>query len=681
MKKSLATFSARSKTLSKLFRTKPLEQCLEDAERPEYQLKRVLGPFQLILFGIGAIIGAGIFATIGTASAGDVFRPGAGPALMASFVLTAVVCSFTALCYAEFTSIVPISGSAYTYSYATLGEIVAWIIGWDLIIEYAVGNIAVAISWANYFKTFLKGFGIIVPDWLSMDYRTAAKIIDANGIKVVFRDAPHIFGVPIIFNLLAVSIVTIITIVLVWGIRESARFNAIMVGIKIIVLTFFIIVGFFWVKPANWTPFAPNGWAGISAGAAIVFFAYIGFDAVSTVAEETKNPKRDLPIGIIGSLIICSLFYIVVSAVFTGLISYPELKMKLATEQADPLTMALQHAAPNLGWAVGIVAFGSVIAHTAVLLIFQLGQPRIFFSMARDGLLPKTFSKVHKRFRTPHVATILTGVFVASFAAVASIDEMVDLTNIGTLFAFLLVCAGIIVLRKREPDRPRPFRVPSGWLWSGILFAALAVILYFIPGALSTKIIVLAVAAFVFSFFRNYIFPMLGIISCLYLIYYLPPTSWLRFAAWLNFGFLIYVGYGAIHSRMMGHDVQKRGPEHLAYTARLGAVLLGIGDAMLFFMRGFDVYHVIHKSITGLSGWERFTTALHQTFQAGPWVEKSWFLIIPLILNTFILCPLIIRRSSQANSLQETDKRARASSVIAAVIAILSLIYLVIVFF
>ena len=681
MKKPLASLGAKSKTLSKLFRTKPLDECIEDAEKPEYQLKRVLGPFQLILFGIGAIIGAGIFATIGTASAGDMFRPGAGPALMVSFVITAIVCSFTALCYAEFTSIVPISGSAYTYSYATLGEIVAWIIGWDLIIEYAVGNIAVAISWANYFKTFLKGFGIFVPDWLSMDYRTAGKIVDADGVKVVFRDAPHIFGVPIIFNLLAVGIVTVITIVLVWGIRESARFNAIMVGIKIVVLTFFIIIGFFWVKPANWTPFAPNGWAGISAGAAIVFFAYIGFDAVSTVAEETKNPKRDLPIGIIGSLIICTIFYIVVSAVFTGLISYPDLKMKLATEQAEPLTMALEHAAPNLGWAVGIVAFGSVIAHTAVLLIFQLGQPRIFFSMARDGLLPKTFSKVHKRFRTPHVATILTGIFVASFAAVASIDEMVDLTNIGTLFAFLLVCAGIIVLRKKEPDRPRPFRVPSGWLWSGILFAAMAVALYFVPGALNTKIIVLAVAAVVFSFFRNFLFPTLGILSCLYLIYYLPPTSWLRFAAWLNFGFLIYVAYGAIHSRMMGRDAERRDANHLAYTARLGAVLLVIGDAMLFFMRGFDVFRMTHRSITGLSGWPLFTAALQKTFQAGSWVEKSWFLIIPLVLNTFILCPLIIRRSSQANSRRETDKRSRASSMIATVVGILSIIYLVIVFF
>ena len=383
MKKTLSEAFPKSKIFSrsKLFPTKTLDQCMEDSERPEYQLKRVLGPFQLILFGIGAIIGAGIFATIGTAAACDAYRPGAGPALMVSFVITAIVCSFTALCYAEFTSIVPISGSAYTYSYATLGEIVAWIIGWDLIIEYAVGNIAVAISWANYFKTFLKGFNIIVPDWLSMDYRTAAKIVDSEGVKIVYRDAPHIFGVPIIFNVLAVGIVAVITLILVWGIRESARFNAYMVGIKIVVL--------------------------------------------------------------------------------------------------------------------------------------------------------KTFSRVHKRFRTPHVATILTGVFVAVFAAVASIDEMVDLTNIGTLFAFILVCAGIIVLRKTDPDRPRPFKVPSGWLWSGIMFAALTVaMIFFIPGSPITKIIVLAAATVGFSLFRNYLFPVLGILSCLYLIFYLPPTSWLRFAAW-----------------------------------------------------------------------------------------------------------------------------------------------------
>jgi len=605
--------SVNRMTFRGLFRVKPLDAILEDAEEPEHQLKRALGPVQLTLFGVGAIIGAGIFATIGTAAAGDANRLGAGPALMVSFVITAIVCAFTALCYAEFASMVPISGSAYTYSYATLGEVIAWIIGWDLIIEYAVGNIAVAISWANYFKTLVAGIhipgiaphGIIIPDWISMDYRTAAKV------PGVYESAPHIFGKPIIFNVLAVAIVTLITIVLIWGIRESARFNAVMVGIKILVLTFFIVVGFTYVQPANWTPFSPNGFAGISAGAAIVFFAYIGFDAVSTVAEETRNPRRNLPIGIIASLIICTIFYAVVACVFTGLISYPDLKAKLATEQAEPLTMALQHVGQqfntDLGWAIGIVAFGSVIAHTAVLLVFQLGQPRIFFSMARDGLLPKVFYKVHPRFKTPHISTILTGVFVASFAAVASIDEMVDLTNIGTLFAFILVCAGIIVLRVKDPARHRPFRVPFGL-----------------------------------------VIPILGIISCLYLIYYLPPTSWLRFAAWLNFGFVIYVGYGAIHSRLTGRHRAERPAEHDARTAYTGTWLAIIGVALLVFMRGFDVWLDALKTREEMAGVSKMASALGDVFRSAPWLEVSWFLIVPLALNAFVLCPIIITRALRA---------------------------------
>ncbi len=622
-----------------LFRTKNLDLILKDAEEPEHQLRRALGPVALTLLGVGAIIGAGIFATIGTAAAGDANRLGAGPALMISFILTAVVCGFTALCYAEFASMVPISGSAYTYSYATLGEAVAWIIGWDLIIEYAVGNIAVAISWGNYFKTLLAGLrvpaiglnGINFPDWLSIDYRTAAKI------PGVYEHAPHLFGVPIVFNLLAVSIVAVITIVLVWGIRESARFNAIMVGIKILVLSFFMVVGFTYVQPQHWTPFAPNGWAGISAGAAIVFFAYIGFDAVSTVAEETKNPQRNLPIGIIASLIICTIFYALVAIVFTGLISYPDLKAKLATEQAEPLTMALEHVGKqshtDLGWAIGIVAFGSVIAHTAVLLVFQLGQPRIFYSMSRDGLLPSIFYKVHSKFRTPHISTILTGVFVAVFAAVASIDEMVDLTNIGTLFAFILVCAGIIVLRKREPQRARPFRVPGG-----------------------------------------IVIPVLGIISCLYLIYYLPPTSWLRFAAWLNIGFVIYVGYGSIHSKLTGRHQSSDIVTHNLSTAYTGAWLGVIGVALLFFMRAFDVWLDALKN--------QGDHALGYVFSAAPWLELSWFLVIPLMLNAFVLGPIVFRRVQLAKpglQGQESLRAARTSIAIVSLIAAGALVYVILV--
>ncbi|HEY6051641.1 MAG TPA: amino acid permease, partial [Thermoanaerobaculia bacterium] len=374
--------------MRKLVERKSLDALVAETSEPGHTLKRALGPWNVVALGVGAIIGAGIFATIGTAAAGDASRPGAGPALTISFILTAAVCGFTALCYAEFASMVPVAGSAYTYSYGTLGELVAWIIGWDLMIEYAIGNVAVAISWANYMNTFLEGFGIHLPPWLAVDYQTALSKMPA-----VVAGAPHVFGIPIIFNVLAVMIVTVITIVLVWGIKESANFNFWMVVIKLLVLGFFVLVCFKYVKPANWHPFAPNGFPGIASGAAIVFFAYIGFDAVSTVAEECRNPKKDMPFGIIGSLVICTIVYAVIAAVFTGLIPYSALVKTLSTEQAEPLTLAMKYVSmPN--WMVGVVAFGSVIAHTAVLLVFQMGQPRIFFAMSRDGLLPPFFARV-----------------------------------------------------------------------------------------------------------------------------------------------------------------------------------------------------------------------------------------------------------------------------------------------
>jgi APA family basic amino acid/polyamine antiporter len=508
---SLITFLEAGHLLQGIFRTKNLDDILAALGDEKHALKRSLGPLNITLLGIGAIIGAGIFATVGTAAAGDSARPGAGPSLMLSFGITAVVCAFTALCYAEMAAMVPISGSAYTYSYATLGELVAWIIGWDLILEYAIGNVAVAISWANYFRSFIHdAFGIDIPQWLSTDFRTARKI------PGLIEHAPHIplLDIPIVFTLLALGIVALITIVLVWGIKESAEFNAVMVGVKIVVLLFFISFLIYVVSPKNmaqnWHPFQPNGWGGTFAGAAVVFFAYIGFDAVSTVAEETKNPARDLPIGIIASLIICTIFYVVVAAVFTGVMPYGVLKTKLATEQAEPLTMALRFVAPDAKWASALVDFGSVVAHTAVLLVFQLGQPRIFFSIARDGLLPPVFAKVHPRFKTPHVTTILTGVIVAGFAAVMSIDEMVDLTNIGTLFAFVLVCVGIIILRYKDPLRYRPFRVPFG----------------------------------------AWFLPLLGAVSCVFLMYYLPPTSWWRFVAWLMLGLSVYFSYGYARSEL-----------------------------------------------------------------------------------------------------------------------------------
>ena len=496
-------------TSMQLFKTKSLDAILSEGALAEHKLKRALGPLDVVALGIGAIIGAGIFATIGTAAAGDALRPGAGPALVLSFAVTGIACGFAALCYAEFAAMVPISGSAYTYSYSTLGELIAWIIGWDLIIEYAVGNVAVAISWANYFKTFVAGFGLSIPDWLSTDYRTAARI------PGLFHRAPHLFGVPIVFNILSIGIVALITIILVVGIRGSSRTNTVMVLIKLVILGIFVAIGLKYVKPGNWKPFAPNGWAGIQAGAAVVFFAYIGFDAVSTVAEEVRNPKRDLPIGIIVSLIVCTLVYILVAAVFTGIIPYRALVKMLATRQAEPLTLALQYA--NIEkWGnlfVGIVAFGSVVAHTAVLLVFQLGQPRIFFSMARDGLLPKRFAAVHPRFKTPHVTTILTGVAVGVTSMFTSIDEMVDLTNIGTLFAFVLVCTGILILRRREPQRPRAFRTP------------------FVP-----------------------LTPILGILACIYLMTGLPAITWLRFGGWLIIGITVYFLYGYRHSRLHSHS-------------------------------------------------------------------------------------------------------------------------------
>ena len=522
--------------LKGIFRTKNLNDILSALGDETHQLKRSLGPLSITLLGIGAIIGAGIFATVGTAAAGDAARPGAGPSLMLSFAITAVVCAFTALCYAEMAAMVPISGSAYTYSYATLGELVAWIIGWDLILEYAIGNVAVAISWANYFRSFMHdALGVDIPQWLSTDFRTARKI------PGLIESAPHVFGVPIVFNLLAFGIVALITIVLVWGIKESSEFNAVMVGVKIIVLTFFIGFLLYMVTPAkmatNWHPFQPTGWGGTLAGAAVVFFAYIGFDAVSTVAEETKNPARDLPIGIIASLVICTIFYIVVAAVFTGVMPYPVLVNKLATEQAEPLTMALRFVAPDARWATGLVDFGSVVAHTAVLLVFQLGQPRIFFSMARDGLLPPVFAKVHPKFKTPHVTTILTGVIVGLFAAVMSIDEMVDLTNIGTLFAFVLVCIGITILRYKDPSRHRPFKVPLG----------------------------------------AWFLPMLGALSCFFLMYYLPPTSWWRFVAWLMIGLSIYLSYGYARSELGGKSGRSRITPGWLSLMGLGSLLIAIG--------------------------------------------------------------------------------------------------------
>jgi APA family basic amino acid/polyamine antiporter len=501
---------------------------MAEAAAPDRQMKRTLGAFALTCIGIGAIIGAGIFSLTGTAAAGQTFgsifetpvmnfiqawisgadvvlgRSGAGPAIAISFIVAGTACAFAALCYAELASMIPISGSAYTYSYATLGEIIAWIIGWDLILEYAVGNMAVAVSWSGYFVQFCGSlFGVKFPLWLMMDHATALQKISSNSADLVNYSSsilPVIGGHSIAFNLPAIVIVAAVTALLVYGIRESAGANTTIVIIKTTVVVFVIAFGAFMINPPNWHPFVPNGFVGVMSGAAIVFFAFIGFDAVSTTAEETRNPQRDMPIGIIASLIICTLLYVLMSIVLTGIKKY-------TVYLNDSSAVATAFASKP--WAQALVSAGALAGTTSVLLVFQLGQPRIFMAMARDGLLPQYFAKIHPRFRTPHITTIWTGIVVGGVAAVTDIGSLADLTNIGTLFAFILVCLGVNVLRKTAPGRPRPFRVPL------------------VP-----------------------LFPILGVILCFVLMLSLPIETWIRFFVWLIIGLSIYFLYSIRHSKL-----------------------------------------------------------------------------------------------------------------------------------
>src|SRR5438874_4938682 len=517
-----------------LFRTKSPDLLIAEAAAPERQMKRTLTAFDLTCIGIGAVIGTGIFALIGTAIAGQTFptrletpvlnfiqawlsgadiilgRAGAGPAVAISRFVAALACGFAALCYAELASMIPVSGSAYTYSYATLGEIVAWIIGWDLILEYAVGNMAVAVGWSGYFVKLCGSlFGLKFPLWLVSDYRTASSLLSTGGDALndfSSTTLPVIAGHPIAVDLPALLIVAAVTVLLIYGIRESARTNTTIVIIKVAVVVFVIAFGAFLVHPTNWHPFLPNGFGGMMSGAAIVFFAFIGFDAVSTTAEETKNPQRDMPIGIIASLIICTLLYVLMAAVLTGMRKY-------TIYFGDSAAVAT--AFTGRPWAQALISAGALAGLTSVLLVFQLGQPRIFMAMARDGLLPQYFAKIHPRFRTPYITTIWTGVAGGGVAMLTDIGSLSDLTNIGTLFAFILVCLGVIILRRKEANRHRPFRVPM------------------VP-----------------------LFPLLGVFLCVVLMLSLPLETWGRFFIWLIIGLSIYFLYSVRHSKLRrGIDV------------------------------------------------------------------------------------------------------------------------------
>ena len=487
-----------------LFATKPLRQLLEEMEG-EDRLRRVLGPIQLTSLGVGAIIGAGIFVATGAAA-----RNVAGPALMLSYVVAGMTCIFAALCYAEFASMVPVAGSAYTYAYATLGELFAWIIGWDLILEYAVGSATVANGWSGYFQSVLAKFGAHMPAALA-------------GPPIIYDTvAGHFVQTAGIVNLPAIIIVAIVTAVLVKGIQESAGFNTTMVFLKVTVVLFVILVGAFYINPENWSPFAPYGLSGLSffgqplmgqvngggqpvgmlAGAAIIFFAYIGFDSVSTHAEEAKNPTRDVPIGIIASLLICTVLYIAVVAVLTGMVRYDRLSVDAGV--SDAFKQA------GLPWAEFIIAAAGVAGITSVLLVLMLSAPRVFLAMARDGMVPpRFFGDVHPTFRTPWKSTILIGVFVATMTGFLPIDALLHLANIGTLFAFLIVCAAVLIMRRTNPDAKRPFRAP------------------FYPAV-----------------------PILGIASCLMLMFSLPVENWYRLIAWMALGFVIYFSYGYKRSEL-----------------------------------------------------------------------------------------------------------------------------------
>ena len=552
-------------------------------------LRRSLGTFDLTMLGIAAIIGAGIFAMVGNAANRG------GPAVILLFIFAAIACGFAALCYAEFASKIPIAGSAYTYAYASFGELLAWIIGWDLLVEYAIGNIAVAISWSDYFTSLLEANGLKIPPHFTMDFRTASQGYGAvqeaisggatlDSLRAAcagtdpavtcsqldahaaWANSPHIGSIPIVADLPALGIVFLITALVYVGIRESKTASNIMVALKLEVILLVIFVGAFYVNTANWSPFLPNGFGGVMTGVSAVFFAYIGFDALSTTAEECKDPYKTLPRGMIYSLLICTVLYCTLALVLTGMVNYEKLAV------GDPLAYVFGPEGVNLPWMAGIVAVSAIIAIATVLLVFQLGQPRLWMAMSRDGLLPKIFSSIHPRFRTPWFSTILTGLLVAIPALFMNLSEVTDLSVIGTLFAFTIVCAGVLVKDKEFAGQKRfvPY-INSQFIAPVLLVLIVSALFYFNREGMqafftdytSTEeaAFVHKIPYFVFMIFavvmtvlcfvkRLTLIPVLGVMCCTYLMTELGITNWIRFGIWLLVGIVIYFLYSYRHSHL-----------------------------------------------------------------------------------------------------------------------------------
>ena len=557
-----------------LFRKKNINKILEDAasgygDSHGGSLTKVLGVRDLTFFGIAAVIGAGIFSSIGKATFDG------GPGIIYLYIFTAIACGFAALCYAEFASTVPVSGSAYTYSYVAFGEIFAWIIGWDLLMEYAIGNIAVAISWSDYFTNLMDKAGMHISNWLTMDYVTAhngfnevtAMLTKGDTLQSItdptllsrydaWMSAPSIGGLRMIMDVPALMIVVLITAIVFVGIKESRAMMNVMVIIKLAVIFLIIVLGAYYAHPENWSPFTPNGMSGVLKGVSAVFFAYIGFDAISTTAEECKNPQRDLPRGMIYSLIICTILYVLLALVLTGMVSYTKLNV------GDPLALVFDQR--GLKWIGGIVAVSAIVATASVLLVFQLGQPRIWMSMSRDGLLPKIFSRIHPKFKTPSFSTILTGFVVAVPALFLNLDFVLALTSIGTLFAFVLVCGGVLVLRGQKDKPESKFKVPylnGKFIVPVLLAVALAIIGYYAPehfkniftldGLPMLLFWVVTIIVTALTFMRNYsIIPVFGLISCFYLMAQETYVVWLRFLGWLIIGLIIYFLYSYKNSKL-----------------------------------------------------------------------------------------------------------------------------------